>query len=202
MGKLLRVTPFLTLALFVATSCSTNGKQDEYHDWPERNGDFIGGISSKADKSITPDEAEEGDLFRILQYDMDSSMEHNIYNYVYCEVIRSGEGYGHPIFTDSISMHYRGRLIPTDEHPDGFIFDQSYNTAEVSPFLSVPKKFVVSELVKGMATALQSMSEGDVWRLYIPYQLGYGSDSKNEIPACSTLIFDVTLVGFRTPANR
>ncbi len=201
MRKSLQTASFSALVIFVLASCSTSGKQDEYHDWQKRNEDFISGISAKADKSITPDEAVEGDLFRILQYDMDPSKEHSISNYVYCEVIQSGSGSGHPVLTDSISIHYRGRLMPTDEHPDGFIFDQSYNTPEASPFLSVPKEFVVSGLVKGMTTALQNMSEGDAWRLYIPYQLGYGSSSRNEIPAYSTLIFDVTLVKFWTPED-
>lgn len=201
MRKSLQTASFSALVIFVLASCSTSGKQDEYHDWQKRNEDFISGISAKADKSITPDEAVEGDLFRILQYDMDPSKEHSISNYVYCKVIQSGSGSGHPILTDSISIHYRGRLMPTDEHPDGFIFDQSYNTPEVSPFLSVPKEFVVSGLVKGMTTALQNMSEGDAWRLYIPYQLGYGSSNRNEIPAYSTLIFDVTLVKFWTPED-
>ena len=218
MRKSLQTASFSALVIFVLASCSTSGKQDEYHDWQKRNEDFISGISAKADKSITPDEAVEGDLFRILQYDMDPSKELSISNYVYCEVIQSGyvltgniespefkrigeSGSGHPILTDSISIHYRGRLMPTDEHPDGFIFDQSYNTPEANPFLSVPKEFVVSGLVKGMTTALQNMSEGDAWRLYIPYQLGYGSSNRNEIPAYSTLIFDVTLVKFWTPED-
>ena len=179
----LQAAPLYAIILFLTLSCSTNGMQDEYHDWLERNEAFISDISVRTDPSLKPDDAKEGDMFRILQYDIDPSKEYETSRYVYCQVIKSGEGDGHPIYTDRVSIHYRGRLMPTEEHPEGFIFDQSYNTEAVNPSLSVPKEFVLSELVKGMASALQYMSTGDTWRLIMPYQLGYGSSKKNEIPA-------------------
>jgi FKBP-type peptidyl-prolyl cis-trans isomerase len=40
------------------------------------------------------------------------------------------------------------------------------------------------------------MVEGDVWRVYIPAHLGYGSSKQTDIPAYSALIFDMNLVGF------
>lgn len=200
MGKNLLTSSLPALFLILLSSCTTNGKLDEYHDWTERNEAFINDISVMADASISPDDAQEGDFFRILQFDMDPSVEHSVSNYVYCEVLHCGDKDGHPLFTDSVFIHYRGRMMPTDEHPEGYIFDQSYNTEEVSPYLSVAKGFIVSELVKGMVTALQHMSTGDVWKIYVPYQLGYGTSQKNEIPAYSTLIFDITLEKFRTPA--
>ena len=46
------------------------------------------------------------------------------------------------------------------------------------------------------------MKIGDRWEVYIPYDLGYGesdykaSSSSTTIPGGSTLIFDVTLVGY------
>jgi FKBP-type peptidyl-prolyl cis-trans isomerase FklB len=43
-------------------------------------------------------------------------------------------------------------------------------------------------------------TNGDIWRIYIPYTLGYGTSNSSTIPAYSTLIFDVNLVGF-TPAG-
>ena len=54
-------------------------------------------------------------------------------------------------------------------------------------------------LVDGFATALQHMRRGDHWMVYIPYQLGYGSQSQTGVPAYSTLIFDLRLVDFWSP---
>ena len=48
-----------------------------------------------------------------------------------------------------------------------------------------------------MISAVQYMKEGDIWRMYIPYKLGYGSPSQTYIPAYSPLIFDVNLISFR-----
>ena len=58
-----------------------------------------------------------------------------------------------------------------------------------------PRTFAVSGVVKGFATALQNMHIGDRWQVYIPHQLAYGS-SDTPGAAYSTLIFDITLVGY------
>ena len=36
---------------------------------------------------------------------------------------------------------------------------------------------------------------GDRWEVYIPHQLGYGEEANGAIPAYSTLVFDIGLVG-------
>ena len=40
------------------------------------------------------------------------------------------------------------------------------------------------------------MHRGDYWRIYIPYQLGYGGTARSSIPAYSTLVFDLRLEDF------
>jgi FKBP-type peptidyl-prolyl cis-trans isomerase FklB len=39
------------------------------------------------------------------------------------------------------------------------------------------------------------MPVGSKWQLFIPQELGYGERATGQIPAYSTLIFDVELVG-------
>jgi len=55
-----------------------------------------------------------------------------------------------------------------------------------------------SKSVDGFTTAVMNMHIGDRWKVYIPYQLGYGTStpSNSTIPAYSTLIFDITLVAY------
>jgi len=55
---------------------------------------------------------------------------------------------------------------------------------------------VVSGVVDGFTTALQHMRKGDRWKVYIPYQLGYGESANSSIPGYSTLVFDITLNNF------
>ena len=57
-------------------------------------------------------------------------------------------------------------------------------------------KFAVGSVVDGFSTALQHMRKGDKWRVYIPYELGYGTSDASTIPGYSTLIFDITMVDF------
>lgn len=97
------------------------------------------------------------------------------------EVIKEGNG-RKPIATDRVKCHYEGTLI------DGTVFDSSIKRG-------VPAVFGVNQVIKGWVEALQLMSEGSKWRLFIPSDLAYGDQQAGEmIPPHSTLIFDVELL--------
>lgn len=97
------------------------------------------------------------------------------------EVIREGNG-KQPKATDRVRCHYEGTLI------DGTLFDSSIQRGE-------PAVFGVNQVIKGWVEALQLMSEGAKWKLYIPSDLAYGATGAGEmIPPHSTLIFEVELI--------
>lgn len=97
------------------------------------------------------------------------------------EVIREGNG-KHPKATDRVRCHYEGTLI------DGTLFDSSVRRGE-------PAVFGVNQVIKGWVEALQLMSEGAKWKLYIPSDLAYGAQGAGEmIPPHSALIFEVELL--------
>jgi FKBP-type peptidyl-prolyl cis-trans isomerase FklB len=97
------------------------------------------------------------------------------------EVLSSGTG-RKPKATDRVRCHYEGRLV------DGTLFDSSIQRGE-------PAVFGVNQVIAGWVEALQLMSEGDKWKLYIPYQLGYGEQGAGgAIPPYSTLVFEVELL--------
>lgn len=88
-----------------------------------------------------------------------------------------------PKATDTVRVHYEGTLI------DGTIFDSSYQRGE-------PISFGLQQVIKGWTEGLQLMSIGSKYKLYIPYQLGYGERGAGaQIPPYSTLIFTVELLG-------
>lgn len=98
------------------------------------------------------------------------------------EVLQAGEG-ASPSETDVVSVHYQGTLI------DGSVFDSSIERGE-------PAKFPVNRVITGWTEALQLMKVGDKWRLHIPSDLAYGEQSPSpKIPANSTLVFEVELLG-------
>ncbi len=87
------------------------------------------------------------------------------------------QGTGNPAGpTDRVKTIYTGRLI------DGTEFDSS-NGEAVS--------FVPTQTVPGFSEALQMMSPGSKYVIYIPASLGYGNRATGSIPAGSTLVFEV-----------
>ncbi|MDD2590151.1 MAG: FKBP-type peptidyl-prolyl cis-trans isomerase [Fermentimonas sp.] len=98
------------------------------------------------------------------------------------EVLKEGDG-EIPKATDKVRCHYHGTLI------DGTVFDSSVQRGQ-------PAVFGVNQVIKGWVEALQLMSVGSKWRLYIPSELAYGEQGAGgAIEPNSALIFDVELLG-------
>ena len=98
------------------------------------------------------------------------------------KVFQSGlEGGKQPTPNSVVSCHYLGRTI------DGKCFDTSLG--------GYPLAIRLRDLIEGWVIALQQMRVGDKWEIYIPSELGYGSFSQPGIPANSTLIFEIELLG-------
>lgn len=97
------------------------------------------------------------------------------------EVIREGNG-EKPSLTDTVTVHYKGQLT------DGHVFDSSYDRGE-------PTTFPLERVIEGWQEGLQLMPVGAQYRIYVPYELGYGErGAGQDIPPFSPLIFEVELV--------
>ncbi len=96
-------------------------------------------------------------------------------------IVKEGIG-AKPTLTDNVTTHYEGKTI------DGNIFDSSYQRNE-------PASFPVNGVIAGWTEALQLMSEGAAYELFIPSELAYGKQGAGvDIAPNSTLIFKVELV--------
>ena len=101
---------------------------------------------------------------------------------LYYKVIKSGAQDGkHPTPRSIVTAHYTGWTI------NGKKFDSSRGGTAVA--------FRLSDLIEGWIIAMQQMSIGDKWEIYIPAELGYGKFSQPGIPGGSTLIFEIELLG-------
>ncbi|MDX1284275.1 MAG: FKBP-type peptidyl-prolyl cis-trans isomerase [Draconibacterium sp.] len=97
------------------------------------------------------------------------------------KVLAEGDG-DLPKITDKVKCHYHGTLI------DGIVFDSSVERGE-------PAVFPVNGVIQGWIEALQLMSTGSKWQLYIPSELAYGEQGAGgAIGPNTTLIFDVELL--------
>jgi FKBP-type peptidyl-prolyl cis-trans isomerase len=97
------------------------------------------------------------------------------------EVVEEGEG-AKPGPGDSVQVHYRGTLI------DGTEFDSSYARGE-------PVTFGVGQVIAGWTEALQLMSVGSKYKLFIPSDLAYGSGGAGDrIGPNAALVFEVELL--------
>ena len=176
------------IGLLSLASCEETMEAPEYDNWQQRNNIFIDSIAEVA-------RANDDGSWRVFLGESVDTLETANDFYVYCKVLESGSGTAHPNYNDTILANYRGRLIPSRSYSNGYVFDETYNgvfDAEVD----VPMKLDLAGCVRGWITAVEEMVKGDTWRVYIPYELGYGAESKGTIPAYSTLIFDINLVDF------
>lgn len=100
------------------------------------------------------------------------------------EVLQEGEeGAASPSAEDTVKVHYHGTLV------DGEVFDSSVERDQ-------PATFAANRVIKGWTEALQLMSVGDKYKLYIPPELAYGeSGAGGKIGPNEALIFEVELLG-------
>lgn len=120
-----------------------------------------------------------------LQFLKDLSLQEGIVSLpcgIYYKVLETGTGTVSPTVRSIVTVHYKGSLI------SGRVFDNSYER-------SCPEAFRLSDVIDGWQLALQRMHVGDKWIIYIPYTMGYGNRASGPIPAFSTLIFEVELLG-------
>ena len=98
------------------------------------------------------------------------------------EVLRAGPVSGPiPNADDKVRVNYQGTFI------DGTEFDSSYSRGQ-------PATFPIGKVIKGWQEALPMMHRGDIWRVWIPFDLAYGRAGKGPIGPQETLIFKIELL--------
>jgi peptidylprolyl isomerase len=99
--------------------------------------------------------------------------------------IKEGDG---PAATPGakVVMDYTGWLLS-----DGSVFDSSWKPGRD------PLDMPLSGLIKGWQQGVPGMKVGGIRKLVIPAELAYGSDSRPGIPANSTLVFEIELLGLK-----
>lgn len=202
----------LSAGLF--TSCTENDDTvEEYANWQSKNGTYWDNLYTTTQQKIKGGDTSWKIIlnytFQNQKQTTGSALTYRPENYIIAHVEQAGTGTTSPLYSDSVSMHYMGRLIPSTTYTSGLIFDKSWSSNQFNAATSRPVHSYIgltydaegkpTSLVDGFTTALMSMHRGDHWTVYIPYQLGYGEKNSGVVPAYSTLIFDLRLNDFSHP---
>lgn len=98
------------------------------------------------------------------------------------EVLKAGTDQAKPTLASKVTCHYTGTLI------NGTKFDSSVDRG-------TPATFPLGNVIRGWQEALQLMTVGSKWKLYIPAELAYDDNAPPAIGPGATLIFEVELLG-------
>jgi len=103
--------------------------------------------------------------------------------------VKTGTGES-PKVGQTVKVHYTGWLYVNGAK--GKKFDSSRDRGEPFEF-----PLGMGQVIKGWDEGVESMKVGGRRTLIIPPDLGYGARAMGPIPAGSTLIFDVELLGVK-----
>jgi len=91
-----------------------------------------------------------------------------------------------PVAGQTVIVHYVGTL------ENGTKFDSSLDSGQ-----PLERRIGVGALIKGWDEGIMTMKVGGKRKLIVPPNLGYGAVARPKIPANSTLLFEVELLGVK-----
>lgn len=192
--KAMVLLPFCFAALALSlTACSeSDDTVEEYPNWKNRNVTYWDSLYTATQKKVN-----NGDTsWKIIKnFSVEDTLTSPNTDYIIVNVQTAGQGSGCPYYTDSVRVRYTGQLLPSTSYPSGYVFDTT-NQNDAADSISGVADFAVRGLTAGFSTALQHMHIGDVWMVYIPWTLGYGTTGSTTIPAYSVLKFRIQLVAY------
>lgn len=184
MKKYWHITWMLVVMLFTLAACSDDDEKKIVVDeaWKEIN------LAAFADR--LEDVKTNPDLFTI------NSESGN--GQIICKILKKGEGTEPIYYTSKVNCYYKGCFVTNEDGEvvadrdnvltQGEVFDSRLRENGDDKVLF---KVDDSGLRDGFATALQHMHEGDIWEVWMPYQLGYGVSGYGDIKPYTTLVFQI-----------
>ncbi len=198
----------LLMCLYLTSCSETSDTWNPYYDWKARNEAWYEQIADSARTAIATARAQYGEAWeqhcdwRMYKTYMKSEEEQGpLADTVCVHILHRGQGTVSPCYSDTVRINFRGWTMATEyETDDGkleksqAVFTQTYY-GSYDPSTAAPQVMAVSSTVEGYCTALQYMVEGDDWLVYLPCELAYKHESSSTIPAYSTLVFRLCVVG-------
>lgn len=164
--------PFIICISTVACK-SPNDTEVRYADWNIINKDYFKNMKDSSDYvlyQLPPDRSGHSFYYKILS--------------------QGTQSHGDLSDTSWVSINFRGKLIT------GFVFDQTYQENSVLNDTSAkPQSFQLNLLINGFVENLRLMKTGEIRRIVLPQELGYGNYlNSTAIPPYSVTIWDLQLL--------
>lgn len=205
-----RILHCLTL-LFALTAMVACSEHDDtwnpYYDWKTRNAQWFQQVADSARTAIQQAKELHGDdwqahcSWRMYKSLLKNSTQGPLTDSICVKIVQRGDGDFSPAYTDSVRLNFRGWTMKTEYttdngtlEPSMAVFTQTYY-GPFNPATAAPQTMSVGGTVEGFSTALQYMVTGDDWYVYMPHNLAYGEKANADIPAYSTLLFRINMVG-------
>ena len=202
------MTALAGLSCLLVSCQETSDEWDPYQNWQARNTQWFATVADSARTAISQARAQYGEAWeRHCQWRMYKTLLRSaekrgpLTDSICCRIVSRGGGLLSPASTDTVRISFRGWLMPAEyEREDGShetrmsVFTQTY-FGDYNPATASPQVGAVKSFTEGFGTALQYMVPGDDWMVYIPSELAYGSTASSAIPAYSTLLFRIHMVG-------
>jgi FKBP-type peptidyl-prolyl cis-trans isomerase len=127
---------------------------------------------------------------------------------LYYRVLKQGDGEKPIYYTSQVQVYYKGWFVANSETygiTKGKVFDQKLFdngspatfavSAAGSTYDSYYGTYTPSFPIEGWTIALQYMKKGDIWEIWIPSHLAYGTTGQSgSIPANTVLAFELEVV--------
>ena len=189
-------------------ACEETEEVGRYDNWRARNDAFIDSLAQVFEQGTDP---------ALLRFNLFVNSSDYIYYKSKTPVESEAQNtdpevYGHrPTYGATVRVYYKG-VNMLGERFDGFYGDNpnidSDGEVNVNEGETNPVSFSMSALVTGWQEALQRMTVGERWEVFIPWEYGYGSRDREDtsgnvtVRAYSTLIFDIQLLDADEVAER
>ena len=182
----------MLLAVVVGAMCfaacsETNSTVEEFPEWQSKNDTYWTNLYNATKAKV---DAGDTSWKLILNYSKEkqantatSAVTYKPEDYIIVHVKETGTGAATPLYTDSVRVHYQGRLLPSTTYTSGLIFDTSWGGEKFNEHTARAAHMLVS------------------WTVYMPYQLAYRGSEAGLVPAYSNLIFDLRLVEIAHPGT-
>lgn len=175
----LRVTALLSTVVLLLASCSPESEDEKQKEQEKRDEAYIA-ANEQYFSQCAAQVNQDGTPYYTQVVPAWNSGVSVLMHYFNDRALTAGNL--RPLFTSTVAVKYHGELY------NGTLFDSSYANTD-SLFTTS-----LTSVVEGWAIALTQMNVGDSVRVIIPASAGYGATAKGNIPAYSTLSFNIKLV--------